>query len=72
MILRSIYIGGIKMAKKVLASIFDKDSNEFIPVGLFDSYKEFIAESKKFPDVKFFDSEVVVGKMDIALIADYK
>lgn len=60
------------MAKKVLASIFDKDSNEFIPVGLFDSYKEFIAESKKFPDVKFFDSEVVVGKMDIALIADYK
>lgn len=60
------------MVKKVLASIFDKDSKEFIPVGLFDSYKEFIAESKKFPDVKFFDSEVTVGKMDIALIANYK
>ena len=60
------------MAKKVLASIFDEDSKEFIPVGIFDSYKEFVKESKKYPDIKFFDSEVIYGKMDIALIADYK
>lgn len=58
--------------KKVLASIFDKETNEFIPVGIFDSYKEFVSETKKYPDIKFFDSEVVYGKMDLDLIADYK
>lgn len=60
------------MAKKVLASMFDKESNEFIPVGIFDSYKEFVSETKKYPDIKFFDSEVTVGKIDVALVADYK
>lgn len=60
------------MAKKILASIFDKDSNEFVPVGVFDSYKEFVKESKKYPDIKFFDSEIMYGKIDIALVADYK
>ena len=60
------------MAKMTLASIFDKGSNEFIPVGILDTYKEFVKESKKYPDIKFFDSEIEVGKIDLALVADYK
>lgn len=57
---------------KILASIFDKGTCEFIPVGVFDTYKEFIEESKKYPDIKFYDSEIKYNKIDIVLIADYK
>ena len=59
------------MKEMILASIFDKETNEFIPIGIFDSYKDFVKESKKYPDIKFFDSKVKFGEMDLALIADY-
>ena len=55
-----------------LLSFFDKESGEYIPVGVFEDVKKMKMAKEKYPQFKWEDHEVPVNIIDKETIEMYK